>query len=165
LLDDAPPGRVSSAPLLSGGAARGDRADLALFRAFDADRRRRCLPVGADRARRPRPSRRALPYRACPVTPVRLRVVEPFRSLFYAPQFVAIHGGHLAAEGLEIALTTAAKGGGTVDAVLNGNGDLALGGLMRSVELLERAGPRLVHFRSEERRVGKECRSRWSPYH
>jgi hypothetical protein len=37
--------RVSSAPLLSGGAARGDRADLALFRAFDADRRRRCLPV------------------------------------------------------------------------------------------------------------------------
>ena len=23
----------------------------------------------------------------------------------------------------------------------------------------------LVFFRSEERRVGKECRSRWSPYH
>ena len=23
----------------------------------------------------------------------------------------------------------------------------------------------LVHERSEERRVGKECRSRWSPYH
>ena len=22
-----------------------------------------------------------------------------------------------------------------------------------------------VSFRSEERRVGKECRSRWSPYH
>ena len=22
-----------------------------------------------------------------------------------------------------------------------------------------------VKFRSEERRVGKECRSRWSPYH
>ena len=22
-----------------------------------------------------------------------------------------------------------------------------------------------VHTRSEERRVGKECRSRWSPYH
>ena len=26
-------------------------------------------------------------------------------------------------------------------------------------------GLRLVHDRSEERRVGKECRSRWSPYH
>src|SRR3712207_3622641 len=23
----------------------------------------------------------------------------------------------------------------------------------------------VVHLRSEERRVGKECRSRWSPYH
>ena len=23
----------------------------------------------------------------------------------------------------------------------------------------------LLEFRSEERRVGKECRSRWSPYH
>ena len=22
-----------------------------------------------------------------------------------------------------------------------------------------------INFRSEERRVGKECRSRWSPYH
>ena len=27
------------------------------------------------------------------------------------------------------------------------------------------AGARLVGDRSEERRVGKECRSRWSPYH
>src|SRR5256885_10214384 len=32
----------------------------------------------------------------------------------------------------------------------------------------DRRGPRvhdLRHYRSEERRVGKECRSRWSPYH
>src|SRR5256885_4863192 len=28
------------------------------------------------------------------------------------------------------------------------------------------ARPRKIdHYRSEERRVGKECRSRWSPYH
>ena len=26
-------------------------------------------------------------------------------------------------------------------------------------------GMLLVNIRSEERRVGKECRSRWSPYH
>ena len=26
-------------------------------------------------------------------------------------------------------------------------------------------GGMFVHARSEERRVGKECRSRWSPYH
>src|SRR2546425_12653644 len=29
----------------------------------------------------------------------------------------------------------------------------------------ENLGRRLVEGRSEERRVGKECRSRWSPYH
>ena len=27
------------------------------------------------------------------------------------------------------------------------------------------AGFDIVYVRSEERRVGKECRSRWSPYH
>ena len=26
-------------------------------------------------------------------------------------------------------------------------------------------GPFVLDLRSEERRVGKECRSRWSPYH
>ena len=33
--------------------------------------------------------------------------------------------------------------------------------------LLEKEGywPIALHDRSEERRVGKECRSRWSPYH
>src|SRR2546425_4604736 len=31
-------------------------------------------------------------------------------------------------------------------------------------ERLERAKVP-THYRSEERRVGKECRSRWSPYH
>src|SRR2546430_16821897 len=31
--------------------------------------------------------------------------------------------------------------------------------------LLETAGADVLRLRSEERRVGKECRSRWSPYH
>ena len=35
-----------------------------------------------------------------------------------------------------------------------------LGELYTGEETAERAGTR-----SEERRVGKECRSRWSPYH
>ena len=30
---------------------------------------------------------------------------------------------------------------------------------------LRRNGKTVFNFRSEERRVGKECRSRWSPYH
>ena len=28
-----------------------------------------------------------------------------------------------------------------------------------------KAKPGIVKIRSEERRVGKECRARWSPYH
>src|SRR2546430_4800985 len=32
-------------------------------------------------------------------------------------------------------------------------------------ELVDRGTDRLAPVRSEERRVGKECRSRWSPYH
>ena len=32
-------------------------------------------------------------------------------------------------------------------------------------QTLEQAGIKVIHDRSEERRVGKECRSRWSPYH
>src|SRR3712207_7054824 len=40
--------------------------------------------------------------------------------------------------------------------------------LLRSVALLHPARPDAAsrsELRSEERRVGKECRSRWSPYH
>src|SRR5687767_15995046 len=32
------------------------------------------------------------------------------------------------------------------------------------VQLVSRPGY-MINYRSEERRVGKECRSRWSPYH
>ncbi len=101
----------------------------------------------------------SLPARA-EYTPVtvepdrRLRVIEPFRSLFYTPQFVAIHGGHLAAEGLEIALATAARSAGTVDALSDGRADLALSGLMRSFELADRGGARLVHFAAVNDRNG-----------
>ena len=48
---------------------------------------------------------------------------------------------------------------GNAQAVLDGNLDEFI-----SEYLLARAAaPR--HARSEERRVGKECRSRWPPYH
>lgn len=96
------------------------------------------------------------------MTPTRLRVFEPFRSLFYAPNFVAIHGGHLAAEGFEIALTTASPALGTVDALINGSADLALSGLMRSFNLIDRGGPRLVHFAAVNDRNGFFLLSRTS---
>ena len=35
----------------------------------------------------------------------------------------------------------------------------------RQGEQVMRAGKHVLVDRSEERRVGKECRSRWSPYH
>ena len=52
------------------------------------------------------------------------------------------------------------------------NPDVILGNtyhlyLRPQIEILEKAGGlhKFMNWRSEERRVGKECRSRWSPYH
>ena len=36
---------------------------------------------------------------------------------------------------------------------------------LRPEEIPHLRGINLIPYRSEERRVGKECRSRWSPYH
>ena len=54
---------------------------------------------------------------------------------------------------------------GASAAFLGKVGDDAFGRLL--VDTLARAGieTRGIRVRSEERRVGKECRSRWSPYH
>ena len=50
--------------------------------------------------------------------------------------------------------------GGWVDRVVG------LEGVRVEVAMLETAdGNGRLELRSEERRVGKECRSRWSPYH
>ena len=43
----------------------------------------------------------------------RLVVYEPFRSIFYAPQFVTLYGGHFAAEGLDVGGGTATPPGTT----------------------------------------------------
>src|SRR3989449_2808183 len=83
---------------------------------------------------------------------------------------VALRGGANDVVGLDYLhprhLVTTVNG-----AVLGGGsrfGEEAIYGVMRWLE--ERgvgftAGPAIVPHRSEERRVGKECRSRWSPYH
>src|SRR2546429_3115514 len=43
--------------------------------------------------------------------------------------------------------------------------DTLKGSLFRSDPDKKKPDTLLVELRSEERRVGKECRSRWSPYH
>ena len=37
--------------------------------------------------------------------------------------------------------------------------------ISKHVEVISEEAEGLIRSRSEERRVGKECRSRWSPYH
>ena len=44
-------------------------------------------------------------------------------------------------------------------------GGLDGGGFGTSYEKISNAIDEIYSDRSEERRVGKECRSRWSPYH
>ena len=51
-------------------------------------------------------------------------------------------------------------------AVVPGTVLLELDGPARAILLVERTALNIIgRMRSEERRVGKECRSRWSPYH
>jgi NitT/TauT family transport system substrate-binding protein len=82
-----------------------------------------------------------------------LTVYEPFRSIFYAPQFVALYGRHFAAEGLEVSVVTAGRIT-TTAALIDGHAEIALGGIMRSLDVADRGGPFLVHFAEVNQRNG-----------
>src|SRR5205823_11403355 len=84
----------------------------------------------------------------------RLTIYEPFRSIFYAPQFVALYGGHFAGEGLEVAVRTAGGGTTTTGALIDGHAEIALGGIMRSLDVADRGGPWLPHFAQVNQRNG-----------
>jgi NitT/TauT family transport system substrate-binding protein len=84
----------------------------------------------------------------------RIRVAETFRSIFYAPLAVAIHGGHFGAEGLDVDVVTAEFGAGTVGMMKKGEADVALSGLMRSFEQADRGEAPLVHFAGVNDRNG-----------
>jgi NitT/TauT family transport system substrate-binding protein len=84
----------------------------------------------------------------------RLVVYEPFRSIFYAPQFVTLYGGHFAAEGLDVDVRTSTRTVTTTSALIDGTADVCLGGIMRSLDLADRGGPRLVHFAEVNSRNG-----------
>jgi NitT/TauT family transport system substrate-binding protein len=85
---------------------------------------------------------------------MRLAVMEPFHSLFYAPQFVALGLGHFADEGLDVRVETAGGGRTTVDALLEGSAHVSMGGIMRSLHLADRAGGFLPHFAEVNSRNG-----------
>lgn len=84
----------------------------------------------------------------------RLTIYEPFRSIFYAPQFVALYGQHLAGEGLDVEVVTAGGGITTTGALMDGRAEIALGGIMRSLDVADRGGPFLVHFAEVNQRNG-----------
>ena len=81
-------------------------------------------------------------------------MMEPFRSPFYAPALVAVHGGHFANAGFDVSLVTAAPGRGTVEALVEGRADFAVSGIMRSLGLLDAGGPPIVHFATVNDRNG-----------
>lgn len=66
-----------------------------------------------------------------------LLLVEPFRAVFYAPYYVALDGGHVAREGVELALETAGTPDAAAARLLDGGADLAWSGPMRP--MLERS--------------------------
>ena len=77
----------------------------------------------------------------------RLTVLMPFHTPFYAPLAAGVGLGHFRDEGLDVSTMPAASfGKGTIPALLDGDIEISLGGLMRSFELADRSGPTVVHF-------------------
>ncbi len=77
----------------------------------------------------------------------RLTVLMPFHTPFYAPLPAGVALGHFRDEGLDVTpIPAAAFGKGTMPALLDGDIEISLGGLMRSFELADRSGPIVVHF-------------------
>jgi NitT/TauT family transport system substrate-binding protein len=92
--------------------------------------------------------------------------MSPFHSVFYAPQFVAVHGGFFADEGLDVTAEAASGGRTTVSALLDGSIDIGLGGIMRSLDLADRDGRLLPHFAEVNSRngfflLGRSPRFQW----
>jgi NitT/TauT family transport system substrate-binding protein len=67
-----------------------------------------------------------------------VRVIQRFHSLFYTPQFVAMHLGVLEQEELRVEVTTANSGAELSDTLLRGEADLGLSGSIRTLDLAEK---------------------------
>ncbi|HHW38362.1 MAG TPA: ABC transporter substrate-binding protein [Bacillales bacterium] len=66
-------------------------------------------------------------------TPQKVRLAEVTRSIFYAPEYVALEKGLFAEEGLDVEMTTTWGGDKTMTALLTGGADVALVGSETSI--------------------------------
>lgn len=70
---------------------------------------------------------------ACQTDNVKISLAEVTRSLFYAPQYVALEQGFFEEEGLDVELQTTWGGDTTMTALLSGGADIALVGSETSI--------------------------------
>ncbi|AEI41446.1 ABC transporter substrate-binding protein [Paenibacillus mucilaginosus] len=78
---------------------------------------------------------------------VKVRIGEVTRSIFYAPQYVAVNQGFFKAEGLDVELTTTFGGDKTMTALLTGGIDVALVGSETSIYVAQQgSGDPVINF-------------------
>jgi NitT/TauT family transport system substrate-binding protein len=83
-----------------------------------------------------------------------LRIVEPFRTVFYAPQYVAHGLGLFEREGVSVELATATAPNGVAGALVAGEAELGLSGPIRALEAADRGRPDLVCLAEVNSRAG-----------
>ena len=84
-----------------------------------------------------------------------MRLFQPFRVVFYAPIEVAQRGGFFATEGLELNVTIAGSSPRYLDALSQGDADIAMGGPMRTMKWVEEGhSSDLVNFAEVNSRSG-----------
>jgi len=75
---------------------------------------------------------------------VKVRIGEVTRSIFYAPQYIALSQGFFAEEGLEVELLTTPGGDKTMTTLLSGGIDIALVGSETSIYVYQQGSDDLV---------------------
>src|SRR5947207_1471153 len=77
----------------------------------------------------------------------KVRVAEVTRSIFYAPEYVALSKGFFKDEGLDVSLTTTAGGDKTMTALLSGGADIGLVGSETSIYVYAQgSGDPVINF-------------------
>lgn len=88
-----------------------------------------------------------LPLAACSNEPTEIRVAEVTRSIFYAPQYVALEKGFFEEEGISVDLKTTWGGDKTMTALLSDGADIGLVGSETSIYVKARgANDPVINF-------------------